>query len=143
MRAAGAVLAFLGGCSIGNPYYLDLPDIHLDAPEDLEGRLAAYRSGSEPWHGDPLLVADRTLRQELEHLPWKHQPFDPVFYEKEQSPEWGDYVTRGYTYPSGSIARYRVKLRAYREIWYPVQVSRYRIFEDPGEDEKLLEHFSR
>jgi hypothetical protein len=132
-RNSAALLLAALAASCAEVYYLDLPDINLDPPADLAERLARYRSGEERWHGDPRAVADVTLRQHLD-VPWKAEPFRPSVYEFKESPEWGPYVVRGYTYPSGHVMRYRVKLRRYEEIWYPVQVSRYKIQEVPDED---------
>lgn len=132
-RSSLAVLWAALAASCAEVYYLDLPDVDLDPPVDLAARLERYRSGEEPWHGDPRAVADVTLRHYLD-VPWKAEPFRASAYEFKESPEWGPYVVRGYTYPSGHVMRYRVKLRRYEEIWYPVQVSRYKIVEKPLED---------
>jgi hypothetical protein len=59
-------------------------------------------------------------------VPWSPEPFRPSLYQVLESPEWGTYVVRGYVYPSGNLTRYRVKVRSYQEIWYPVQISRYK-----------------
>ena len=114
-------------------YYLDLPDVDIPSPVDLEIRLRRFRSGEEPYHGDPKAVADAAIRRHVD-VPWKADPFNPKYYEALSKPEWGDYVTRGYRYPSGAEMRYRVKIRRYQEIWYPVQVSRHKIHLDPIED---------
>jgi hypothetical protein len=114
----------LAGCA-GESYYLDLPDIDLEPPRDLEERRAAYRSGSEAWHGDACAVADQALRRHLD-LPWKADPYRPGAYEERESVDWGRFVVRSYTYPSGGVMRYRVKVRPYHEIWYPVQISRFK-----------------
>lgn len=135
---AGGSTLLTAGCA--EVYILDPPDINLPPPEDLPDRLLAYRAGREKWHGDPRQVADRSLREELD-LPWKAQPYRPAPYKVQRSDEWGDFVTRGYTYPSGHVMRYRVKIRPYDEIWYPVQVSRYKIHELPDEDPSIMEHY--
>ena len=109
-------------------YTLDLPDIDLETPDDLPKRLEAFRTGAERWHGDPKAVADTVLRTSREiDVPWKADLYKPSQYTVLESPEWGTYVVRGYVYPSGHLMRYRVKIRAYKEIWYPVQISRYKI----------------
>lgn len=138
--AVAALLSFLASCA--EYYYFDPKDlqgrfknVELQAPEDLERRLAAFRSGTETWHGDPRAVADVAIRRHLD-VPWKADPFRPREYEIQQSEEWGDFVTRGYRYPSGGLMRYRVKVRSHQEIWYPVQVSYYKRLElddDPHE----------
>jgi hypothetical protein len=136
-RCAIALLLAAAGCS-QKLYYLDLPDVNLEKPSDLEARLAAFRSGEEPWHADPKQVADRAIRRHLK-VPWLPDPFKPDLYRHLRSEEWGDYITRGYTYPSGAVMRYRVKIRPYGEIWYPIQVSHYKIvpYEHPAMDDDL------
>ena len=145
LQAAGCKLfvaclagLFLTACP--HYYYLDLPHIDLEPPDDLEERLLAYRAGDEPVHADPKAVADMTLRRELD-LPWKADPFRPAAYEVHKTPEWGDFVIRGYRYPSGHVMRYRVKIKPYREIWYATQVSRFKIHSVPDEDESIHQHF--
>lgn len=109
-------------------YTLDLPDINFDQPDDLSQRLAAYRAGTEKWHGDPRAVADLAIRNNVKPtVPWIAEPYRPSVYQVKESPEWGTYVVRGYVYPSGHLMRYRVKVRAYKEIWYPVQISHYKM----------------
>ena len=135
-RLVACAVVFLTGCA--NYYYLDLPDIDLDPPDDLDQRVVAYRSGQEKWHADPKQVADRALRRELD-LPWKAQQYRPGPYTVGYSEEWGEYVIRGYTYPSGHVMRYRIKIRPYQEIWYPAQVSRFKIHEIPDEDPSILD----
>lgn len=125
----GLVPLLLAGCTTQD-YFLDFPDIDLPAPTDLESRVAAFRSGKERWHGDPRAVADVTIRHHLD-VPWKADRFRPEVYEIKESAEWGTYVVRGYTYPSGHVARYRVKLRPYKEIWYAVQLSHFKKHELP------------
>ncbi len=129
LGAAAALLGLLAGC-VTQDYYLDAPDIDLEAPADLEARLAAYRSGRDRWQGDPREVADVAIRNHLD-VPWKADRFRPESYEVKESSEWGTYVVRGYTYPSGHVARYRVKLRPHGEIWYPVQLSWFKKHELP------------
>jgi len=130
LLAAAAVL-LVPACN--QVYYLDLPDIDVPPPADLPERLARCRSGQEAWHADPRAVADKALRDSLD-LPWKGDPFRPQAYELLRSEEWGDYVVRGYRYPSGHVMRYRVKIRRYAdEIWYPVQISRFKKHELPDE----------
>jgi hypothetical protein len=127
-------LALLAAAGCAEYYFLDLPDIDLEVPEDLELRQRRFVSGEESWHGDPKIVADVALRRWLD-LPWKADPYRPAAYGLKESPEWGTYVTRGYQYPSGHVMRYRVKVRKYRDVWYPVQISRYKIQElDPLDD---------
>lgn len=124
-----ALLALLAGCAT-QTYYLDLPDIDLDPPADLESRLLEFRAGRERAHGDPRAVADEAIRRNVD-VPWKGEAFRPAAYEVKESPEWGTYVVRGYVYPSGHEMRYRVKVRRFHEIWYAVQVSRYKIHDLP------------
>ncbi|HVR82766.1 MAG TPA: hypothetical protein VMU54_00555 [Planctomycetota bacterium] len=121
LAAVSCVLA----SSCTDYYTLDLPDINLDQPDDLPQRLAAFRSGGEKWLGDPRSVADVAIRRYLD-VPWSPEPFRPSLYQVLESPEWGTYVVRGYVYPSGNLTRYRVKVRPYQEIWYPIQISRYK-----------------
>ena len=122
----------LGGCA--EVYTLDLPDVDLAQPDDLPQRLLAFRSGSEPWHGDPRSVADTSIRRFCD-VPWKADAFKPSQYKVHEKPEWGMYVVRGYVYPSGHLMRYRVKVRAYKEIWYPIQISRYKMHELSDDDQ--------
>jgi len=122
LAALGGLLA--AGCE--QYYTLDLPDVNLDQPDDLRQRLTAYRSGAEKWHGDPKAVADLAIRRHLD-VPWAPEPFRPSQYTVSKSEEWGTYVVRGYVYPSGHLMRYRVKLRPYEEIWYPIQISHYKM----------------
>jgi len=107
-------------------YTLDLPDVNIDQPDDLDLRLAAFKSGAEKWHGDPRAVADLAIRRYLD-VPWAPEPFRPSQYQVKESPEWGTFVVRGYVYPSGHLMRYRVKVRSYREIWYAIQISHYKM----------------
>ena len=124
-RSSALALVLLAGCA--EYYYLDLPDIDLEAPEDLELRLRRFRSGEEPWHGDPRMLADVTLRRQPKvEVPWQNERFQPSAYQVLHSPEWGDYVVRGFIYPSGHLGRWRVKIRPYQEIWYPVQIGRFK-----------------
>ena len=139
-RLAGVVVALLLVPACAHVYYLDLPDIDLAQPVDLKERLARCRSGEERWHGDPRAVADKALREAL-NLPWKGDRYRPDAYEVKWSEQWGDHVVRGYRYPSGNIMRYRVKVRKYQdEIWYAVQVSRYKMVEVPEEGAHIHEH---
>ena len=130
--ALAAAAALLVPACTTQDYYLDyrdadgrLKDINLPVPEDLDRRLARFRSGEEKWHSDPLAVADLAIREHLD-VPWKADRFRPDLYELKDSPERGTHVVRGYVYPSGHEMRYRVTVRPYQEIWYPVQVSRYK-----------------
>jgi len=116
-------------------YVLDLPDINLEEPVDLPQRLSAFRSGVEKWHGDPRAVADQAIRLKVPDLPWIAEPFKPSIYQVKESAEWGTYVVRGYVYPSGHLMRYRVKVRSYQDIWYPVQISRYKMHELSDDDQ--------
>ncbi len=127
----------LSGCA--NYYYLDLPDVDIQPPVDLEVRLRRFRAGEERYHGDPKAVADAAIRQYTD-VPWKADPFNPRYYQLLEKPEWGTYVTRGYRYPSGAEMRYRVKVRRHEEIWYPIQVSRHKITEMPDERAHTLDH---
>ena len=127
----------LSGCA--EYYYLDLPDVNIDTPVDLDVRLRRYRAGEEKHHGDPKAVADVAIRTYAD-VPWKADPFNPRYYEVKEKAEWGTYVTRGYKYPSGAEMRYRVKLRRYEEIWYPAQVSRFKMTEMPDERAHTLDH---
>ena len=132
-------VCFLLAAGCADIYTLDLPDVNLDIPDDLPMRLAAFRSGAETWHGDPRLVADLAIRNHCD-VPWKAEPFKPARYSVLESPEWGKYVTRGYVYPSGHLMRYRVKIRAYYEIWYPIQISRYKRHEMSDDDQYHPDH---
>ncbi len=126
-----AVLLALLLASCAEVYHLDLPDVNLEVPDDLAQRQAEFKSGADRHHGDPKAVADRAIRRHVD-VPWKADPFKPNQYEVRQSAEWGTYVTRGYSYPSGALMRYRVKVRKAQDIWYAVQVSRYKVHElDP------------
>lgn len=128
-RAAVLLALLLASCS--ELYYLELPDVNLEAPDDLGVRATEFKSGADRHHGDPRAVADRAIRRHCD-VPWKADPFKPSLYELKESPEWGPYVTRGYAYPSGHVMRYRVKVRKHQDIWYAVQVSRYKVQElDP------------
>ena len=122
------LLALCGALAAGcTEYYtLDLPDVNIPQPDDLPQRLAAYRSGAEQWHGSVKAVADLAIRRHLD-VPWSPEPYRPSQYEVKESPEWGTFVVRGYVYPSGHLMRYRVKVRAYQEIWYAVQISHYKM----------------
>jgi len=121
----------LAGCS--QEYVVYMKDIPFEPPHDLDLQLTRFRSGEEKWRGDPKAVADLALRQklDLDAAPWQAGPFFPAAYEVKYKPEWGTYVVRGYTYPSGGMMRYRVKIRPYFEIWYPIEVSRQKIHEMP------------
>jgi hypothetical protein len=124
-----AVLLAAAGCA--EMYYLDLPDIDLEVPDDIARRQEEFLSGEGRFHGDPRAVADLAIRRHLD-VPWKADPFKPSQYSVQESKEWGTYVTRGYRYPSGHVMRYRVKVRRLQDVWYPVQISRYKIQElDP------------
>jgi hypothetical protein len=122
----------LAGCN--EHYTLDMPDVNLDPPDDLPQRLKDYRAGLEKWHGDPRWVADLAIRRYVPRLPWLADPFKPSLYHCEVTPEWGTFVTRGYVYPSGHLARYRVKVRKYQEIWYAIQISHYKMHEMSDDD---------
>ena len=139
LRRAAAFLLLLS-CS-GDPHPVDFPDQDLPPPgsQDLEARLRHFRDGSEKHHGDPKLVAHLALLDHLD-VPWRGEPFEPrnyQFFERNSKhPEWGTYVVRAWTERSGSPRqrRYRVKVRPYEEIWYPIQVSRYIVVDLPDED---------
>jgi hypothetical protein len=136
MRASGAIaLLLLVNCvPLHDYYHLDLPDVNLpNPPADLDVSLKRYRSGEEKRHGDPKAVADTAIRTWLD-VPWKADPFNPRYYEVKENEKWGTHVVRGYKYPSGGEMRYRVKVRRHEEIWYPIQVSRYKVVQRPGED---------
>ena len=137
--AAGLLL--LASSSCAEVYVLDLPDINLDTPTDLRQRLDAYRSGAERYHGDPKALVDVTLRTTAGlDVPWKAEVFKPSQYKVLESPEWGTYVVRGYVYPSGHLMRYRVKIRRFEEIWYPIQISRYKMHELSDDDRYHPDH---
>jgi hypothetical protein len=116
-------------------YVLDLPDINLEVPDDLPQQQAAFRSGAEKWHGDPRAVADQAIRLKVPDLPWIAEPYKASVYSVKESQEWGTFVVRGYVYPSGHLMRYRVKVRAYQDIWYPIQISRYKMHELSDDDQ--------
>lgn len=137
MKRFSLALFALAGCA-DNLYYAPGKDTDLPMPVDLDVRLRRFRSGEEPWHGDAKTVADLAIRT-YDNVPWKADPFNPSYYEVMHKPEWGTYVTRGYRYPSGGEMRYRVKLRKHEEIWYPIQVSHYKIVERPEEKAHTLD----
>lgn len=126
MRNEPLLLLFLAACT--QTFTLDLKDIPIEPPVDLDRQLARYRSGEEKWRGDPKIVADVTLREKLDihAAPWMAGPYHAPAYEVRETPKAGVHVVRGYVYPSGGVARYRVKVRPYHEIWYPVEVSHYK-----------------
>ena len=126
-----AAVGLLAACN--ETYILDLPDVNLEQPVDLNERLESYRSGAEKWHGDPRSVADIAIRRHCD-VPWKAEVYKPSVYKVNESKEWGTYVVRGYVYPSGHLMRYRVKIRRYEEIWYPIQISRYKMHELSDDD---------
>ena len=128
--ACAAAAAAVLGCA--EHYYLDLPDVDIPPPVDLDVRLKRFRSGEERWHGDPKAVADAAIREHLD-VPWKADPYNPRYYELRESADWGAHVVRGYRYPSGAEMRYRVKVRRHADIWYPLQVSRYKVVELPDD----------
>jgi len=117
-------------------YTLDLGDENLGVPDNLAQRLAAFRSGAERWHGDPKAVADLALRNSPNYtVPWIAEPFRASQYDFKESAEWGTYVVRGYLNANGNLTRYRVKVRPYREIWYPIQISHYKMY--PIDDDEM------
>ena len=123
------------GAGCAEIYVLDLPDINLETPPDLRQRLLAYRSGAERYHGDPKALVDVTLRSTAGlDVPWKAELFKPSQYTVMESPERGTYVVRGYVYPSGHLKRNREKIRRFEEIWYPIQISRYKMHELSDDD---------
>ena len=137
-RAIGSLFLLLSMAALGpllgcaEHYYLDLPDVNVPPPVDLDIRLERFRRGEERWHGDPKAVADAAIREHLD-VPWKADPYNPRYYEMKETADWGPHVTRGYRYPSGAEMRYRVKVRRHGEIWYPIQVSRYKVVELPDD----------
>jgi hypothetical protein len=81
-------------------------------------------------------VADLALRNSLKYtVPWITEPYRPSQYEVKESPEWGTYVVRGYVNANGNLTRYRVKVRPYQDIWYPVQISHYKMY--PLDDDEM------
>jgi hypothetical protein len=138
VRKFSPVLLALAGCA-PELYYTRSVDTDVPSPVDLDVRLRRCRSGEEPWHADPKTVADLAIRHYAD-VPWKADPFNPRYYEVLHKPEWGTYVTRGYRYPSGGEMRYRVKLRKHEEIWYPIQVSHYKVVERPEDKAHTLDH---
>lgn len=129
MRSKALFLAVLAGCS--QEYVANMKDIEIETPHDLELQLKRFRSGEEKWRGDPKAVADIAIREklDLQAAPWEAGPFQPAAYEVKYKPEWGTYVVRGYVFPSasGGVMRYRVKIRQYFEIWYPIEVSHQKV----------------
>src|SRR5207247_1833330 len=123
--------ALLAGCT--QEYVANFPSVSMEPPPDLDQQLLRYRSGEEKWRGDPKAVADMALREKLDlhAAPWMPSPFHPPAYEVKYKPDWGTYVVRGYIYPSGGVMRYRVKLRPFYEIWYPIEVSHQKVHELP------------
>ncbi|MBI2899947.1 MAG: hypothetical protein HYY17_07165 [Planctomycetes bacterium] len=136
----GVFLLLLASCG-ADQRPIDLPDIDLRPPsaQDLETRVRAFREGREKHHGDPRQVAHVALLDYVD-VPWRGGPFrreDYEFFERSREhPDWGAYVVRGFVERTGSrrTRRYRVKVRPYEEIWYPIQVSRYIIVDLPEED---------
>ena len=139
MKSRVVPLLLLAGCGLPaagclyDTYTLDLPDVNLELPDDLPQRLESFRSGAEKWHGDARSVADQAIRRYCD-VPWKAEVYKPSLYTIKESPEWGFYVVRGYIYPSGHLMRYRVKVRRYEDIWYPIQISRYKMYELSDDD---------
>jgi len=124
-------------CS-GSAAPIDFDDINLPplGPIELESRLKAFREGTERHHGDPKQVAHTALLYAVD-VPWRGDPFraeDYEFHERNpERPEWGPYVVRGWA-EADRARRYRVKIRPYEEIWYPIQVSRYIVVDLPDDD---------
>ena len=120
---------FLLACS-GRSYYVDFPDQNLPLPGmmELERRVKSCRSGEEPWHADPRRVAHMALLQQI-NIPVHETVFRSGDYEfhtfNSENPEWGSYVVTGWRDRAGRAHRCRVRMRAYENIWYAVQVSRY------------------
>ena len=136
-KSSAFLLLVLAGCA--ETYTLDFPDINLEPPEDLTQQLRAFRAGEEKWRADPRAVADQAIRYKIKDVPWMAEPFKPSQYQIKESAEWGTYVVRGYVYPSGHLMRYRVKVRPYQEIWYPIQVSHYKMHY-LSDDDRYHEH---
>jgi hypothetical protein len=135
LRRFAACCLLLAASSCAEVYVLDLPDINLETPPDLRQRQQAFRSGAERYHGDPKALADVTLRSTPGlDVPWKAELYKPSQYTVMENAEWGTYVVRGYVYPSGHLMRYRVKIRRYEDIWYPIQISRYKMHELSDDD---------
>ena len=130
-----ACLVFLAACS-PDERTVDFADINIASPStaDLESRLQAFREGREKHHGDPKQVAHVALGDYVD-VPWRTDPYRAEDYEFNRKnadhPQWGSYVVRGFVERTGSrrTRRYRVKIRPYEEIWYPVQVSRFMLME--------------
>jgi len=137
----GFGLLALLGCT--QEYVTNFKDISMEPPFDIELQLKRFRSGEEKWRGDPKAVADMALREKvpLRSAPWEASPFHAPAYEVKFKPEWGTFVTRGYPWPNGGMMRYRVKLRNYFEIWYPVEISHQlvRTMPHPALDEDISE----
>ena len=121
----------LAGCS--QEFVAYGKNIDIEPPHDLELQLSRFRSGEEKWRGDPKAVADIALREKLDihAAPWMASPFHPPAYDVKYNAEWGTYVVRGYYFPSGGLMRYRVKIRNYYEIWYPIEVSHQKVHDMP------------
>jgi len=134
-----ALFSLLSAVGCTEYYTLDLPDVNIEQPDDLPQQMAAYKSGAEKWRGDPRAVADLAIRRHLD-VPWAPEPYRPSQYQVKESPEWGTFVVRGYVYPSGHLMRYRVKLRPYKEIWYAVQISHYKMHTIEEDQAHPLEH---
>ena len=139
LRLTAVILVSMVLTACAKFYYLDLPDIEIEEPNDLEYRLIAFREGAEQYHNDPRAVADVALRRYLD-LPWKAEPFRPKAYIVDRNEKWGIFVTRGYLYPSGHLMRYRVKVKRYQEIWYATMVSRFKKHRVPDDDHNLHQH---
>lgn len=136
MRRALAFL-ILASCS-PDQRTVDFNDVEIPAPSatELESRLKAYRDGVERFHGDPRQVAHVALTNYVD-VPWRGEPYraeDYEFFDRNpKNPAWGSYVVRGFVERTGSQRhrRYRVKIRRYEEIWYPIQVSRFMLIDMP------------
>jgi hypothetical protein len=102
----------------------------LDVPStpELDAWQRAYLAGQDRWRADPKQVADVALRQELDLdlIPWFPDAYRPTAYQLKYREDWGAYVVRYYTFPSGGVMHYRVKVRQYQDVWYPIQVSHYK-----------------
>ena len=118
-------LPLLSGCSLTQDHYIDAQDINL--PEPDAAQVSAWRK-NEPWRSDPRRVAHEELGRRLE-VPWRGQAYTAERYEfvekSAEHPEWGSFVTRGFTDGQDRVFRYRVKVGCEDGIWYARQLSHF------------------
>ncbi len=125
MAVGGApiLLLLLGsGCSEAHTFHA--PDIDLPPPSDVQ--IEAW--STDAYRKDPRQVAHHEIVCRVD-VPWKAEPYHAVNYtfieRNSQHPDWGSYVTRGYTDRAGRMRRYRVKVSRAGDVWYATQLSRF------------------